>query len=109
MEKNNNVVGGASVYSQKYFLSPEYQKLPAQVLEEIQALCVFYAQKLHCVFTVNFNDEGKIYFETRALETDYHFDDIGAKLDVDKLIREKADLIGSLELWHKVFIRKESI
>lgn len=109
MEKSKNVIGGASVYSKKYFLNPEYNKLPNQVLDEIHELCVFYAQKLHCVFTINFSDEGKIYFETRAMETDYNFDEIGAKLDVDKLIRDKEAFIASLELWHKVFIRKERI
>lgn len=109
MENENKVIAGASVYNEKYFISSEYSRVPEEVLKELKDICILYAQKLHCIFTVNFNEDGEIYFETRAEEWDYHFDEIGAKLDIDKLMREKRTLINALNLWYRVFVKKEKI
>ena len=104
-----NIIVGASVYTGKFFINPLYKDIPEQVLEELREIAIIYAQKLHCYFSVNFDDEGNVYFETRAEDWDINFDDIGARLDINKIINEKEELLNSLKLWYRVFILEEEI
>lgn len=108
MHKEKVVLAAASVYKEKYFINPEFYKIPKNILEEIRIICVRLSAKLHCIFTVGFYSNGKLYFECIADESDYMYDEIGAKLEIDKLIRREKDLINSLELWYKVFVIKDS-
>lgn len=102
MEKTT--IAAASFYKQGYSFNPEFDELPVDIKNEIRIICTLLAQKLHGVFTIGFySGDGSIYFEAYGEETDYNFDEIGAKLEVDKLTAEKKDLIKALGLWYTVF------
>ncbi|MDR2899088.1 MAG: DUF6145 family protein, partial [Clostridiales bacterium] len=95
----------ASVYTRKYYVNPEYKALPAAVLADIHKMCTVYAEKLHCEFSLKFDGNGDVFFETNAPETDYNFDEIGAKLDTDRLARENRELFNGLKLWYTAKIK----
>lgn len=102
MEKTT--IAAASFYRQGYSFNTEFDGLPADIKNEIRIICTSLAQKLHGVFTMGFyGGDGSIYFEAFGEETDYNFDEIGAKLEVDKLTAEKKELIKTLGLWYAVF------
>lgn len=105
MENDENVIIGASVYKQKYYINEKYKSLPSAVLEELREICVIYANKLHCIFTINFDEYGEIYIDTKSETWDYHYDEIGAKLDSDKILRDNRELVESLEMWYETFIK----
>lgn len=107
MDREKKVVVGASIYKEKYFINPEFEKIPKKVLEDLRVICVRLSAKLHCIFTVGFYTDGSLYFESIADESDYIYDEIGAKLEIDKLVREEKEIINALELWYRVFILKE--
>ena len=52
-------------------------------------------------------ENGDVYFECLPEEWDEGFDEIGAKLDLDKLARDKQDLFVSLKAWYVMTILKE--
>ena len=52
-----------------------------------------------------FDDAGNLRIQTRALDDDLLFDDIGCGLKVKKLQNEKRELFQSLELFYKIFIQ----
>ena len=100
----NNVLVSASIYNEQYFVNPYYNSIPKEVLEELRIICITLSAKLHCIFTIGFNEEGNIFINTKSLENDLDYDEIGAKLEINKLLKEKKGLIRALELWYRVFI-----
>ena len=97
------VLSAASCYNKKYYINPNMEKnLPSQIKDEIKALVASMAEKLHCIFTLGFYENGNIYIETSSVENGFDFDEIGAKLETEKIKKEKAELLNSLNLWFKV-------
>jgi len=107
MEKTEDrlLIGTADIYKKTYYYNPYFEKLPALIKDEVQEICTAYAQKLHCVFSLKFREDGDVYFETAAEDWDMNYDEIGAKLDIDRLTRQRRDLFGSLRLWYLVFVK----
>ncbi len=103
-EYEKSVICGASVYKQKYYFNDKYAGLPDEIKKDIRIKVVTLAEKLHCVFLMGFYDDGDVYFETRAEEGDFSFDEIGAALEVRRLEREERELIEQLGVWYKVFM-----
>ena len=101
-------LSAASCYSKKYYIDPNFEKnLPTQIKEEIKALVASMAEKLHCVFTLGFYENGDIFIEAVSEENDFDFDEIGAELETKKIKREKAELLNSLSLWFKVYANRK--
>lgn len=85
------------------------KKLPPAVKDEIKAFAALAAEKIHCVFVLGFYENGDIYIETKSSENDFDFDEIGAKLEMEKIKKDKSDLFDSLNLWYKIYRRKAGI
>ena len=98
-----SVICAASVYKRKFYFNPEYAGLPEEVKKDIRVRVISLAEKLHCIFIMGFYEDGYVYFETRAEEGDYFFDEVGATLEVNRLEREERELTEKLGLWYKVF------
>lgn len=98
-----SVLSAASCYKQKYYLNPDYEKLPEPVQKELRILCVSFAEKVHGVFSLGFYEDGSLYLETSGEEDDWDYDEIGAKLEIDRLKIEKKELFHSLQVYWQVF------
>ncbi|MCL2618660.1 MAG: DUF6145 family protein [Defluviitaleaceae bacterium] len=103
MDDNKTVLAAASVYKAKYYINPDFASLPPAVKNDIKALCIGTAQRLHCVFMVGFYDDGSVFFEAQAQEDDFVYDEIGAPPEVKRLTAEHKELIAALQLYLKVF------
>lgn len=102
MEESKSLIGRASIYNKTYYYNPLHANLPGPIRDEVQQICTYYAAKLHCIFALKFRDNGDVYFECLPEEWDENFDEIGAKLDLDKLAREKQEFFVSLKAWYVV-------
>ncbi len=98
-----SIICAASVYKQKYYFNPEYESLPTEIKKEIRVKVITLAEKLHCIFMMGFYDDGYVYFETRAEDNDFFFDEVGATLEVSRLEREERELTERLGVWYRVF------
>ncbi len=93
----------SSVYKQKYFFNAKFNGLPPQVQEDLRVLIIPLCQKIHGIIEVGFyKDDGEIYVETSCNDGDYRYDEIGAKLEIDRLLREQKEFFRQLELYYKV-------
>ena len=81
------------------------QSLPDEIKDELHAMCGAFTQEVGGIFMLVFDDAGNLKIQTRALEDDLLFDDIGCGLKVKKLQNEKKELFQSLELFYKIFIQ----
>jgi len=107
MNENKQLLGRASIYNKTYYYNPEFANLPAPVLDEVRQICIRYAEKLHCIFALKFRENGDVYFECLPEEWDESFDEIGMKLDLDKLAREKQEFFLSLKAFYVLVVLKE--
>lgn len=103
MYEENIVLCGSSAYEQKYYFNKDFDALPDEVKEELQIMCVLYTEEIGGILTLEFDEDGKLLFKTRALEADAMYDDIGSVLKIKELQREKEDLLESLEMYFRVF------
>lgn len=99
----------ASAYEKKYYLNPDFTKLPAGIQKELQILCVLFTSDVGGILTLQFDGEGNLLFHVASEENDYFFDEIGSVLKVKQIQREKQELLEALELYYRAFFLKEDI
>lgn len=104
---SKTILSAASCYNKKYFIEPNMEKrLPEAVKEELKAIVASMAEKLHCIFTLGFYDNGDVFLEASSDENDFDFDEIGAGLEIERIKREREELLNSLNLWYKVYKKR---
>lgn len=109
MYNEENVLCASSAYEQKYYLNPRFDKLPEGVKDELKIMCVLFTEDIGGVLTLNFDEDGSLYFSTEAEETDLLYDEIGSGLKVKQLQYEKRELLEGLEMYYRVMFLGESI
>lgn len=100
-------MSAASCYNKKYYFNPLLDKLPNKIKEDIKEISICIAEKIHGILAIGFYEDGSVYFEASKEENDFDYDDIGAKLEINRIEREEKELINSLSLWYKLFILKK--
>lgn len=103
------ILCAASAYEKKYYLNPEFARLPESIQEELQIMCVLYTSDVGGILTLQFDEMGNLLFHVTSEENDYFFDEIGSVLKVKQIQREKKELLEALELYYKAFFLEEDI
>ena len=101
-EKYRIVLCGSNAYDKKYYFNPQFEKLPENVREELQIMCVLVTEEVGGIFTIGFTPSGNVVMDTRAEEGDLLYDEIGSALLIKKLRREKQEVSQSLEIYYRV-------
>ena len=101
-EKYRIVLCGSNAYDKKYYFNPQFEKLPENVREELQIMCVLFTEGVGGIFTIGFTPNGNVVMDTRAEEGDLLYDEIGSALLIKKLRREKQEVFQSLEIYYRV-------
>lgn len=102
MEQEKLILCGASAYTRKYYLNPDFDSLPEGVKEELNILCVLYTEDVGGTLTLFFNEEGRLQFETGCQEGDFRYDEIGSVLKIKEIQREREELLKALELFYRI-------
>lgn len=101
------VLCGANSYEEKYYLNPDFEQLPDAVKEELKILCVLYVNDVGGILTLAYGEDGELCFEVTSEEFDPMFDDIGSRLKIKQIQREKRELLEALQMYYKVFFLGE--
>lgn len=109
MEDNRIVLCGANAYEQKYYFNEMFDKIPQSIKDELHIICVLFTEEVGGVFTVVFEEDGSISFETNAEEDDLLYDEIGSGLLVGEIRRNRQEMLEALQLYYRVFILHEAI
>lgn len=104
--KKEVVVCAASAYTQKFYLNPAFERLPAQVKDELKIICVLFTEDVGGTISLEFNKEGSLNFHVAAEEGDLLYDEIGSRLKMNQIIQEKQELLQELQLYYKICIIK---
>lgn len=97
------VLCGANSYEEKYYLNPDFEQLPGSVKDELKIMCVLYVNDVGGILTLVYEKDGSLCFEVTSEEFDPMFDEIGSRLKIKQLQREKQDLLEALQMYYKVF------
>lgn len=93
----------ASFYKKSYYFNEEFSGLPESIQKEMRIACAVAAEKIRGIITAGFYEDGTVFIEASGDESDFDYDEIGARLVVDSLIKEKEELIKAMGLWYVIF------
>lgn len=106
-EKQNAVVlCCANSYEQKYYLNPDFERLPESIKAELKIMCVLFTEDVGGMILLQFEQDGDLKIQVEAAEGDYLFDEIGCGLRVRELQQTKCELFRSLELYYNTIVKR---
>ena len=103
------VLCGANAYEQKYYFNKDFDKIPQSIKDELHIISVLFTQEVGGIFTIVFEEDGSISLETNAEEDDITYDEISSGLLVNEIRRKRQELFESLQLYYRVFVKKEDV
>lgn len=104
MSESKVVLCACSSYEQKFYFNEVFHKLPESIKEELKIMCVLFTEDVGGILSLEFDDDGTLYFNVSSDEGDLLYDEIGSALKVRELQRSKGELLEALELFYKTFI-----
>lgn len=113
MEKEKNEYGtdegrivlcGANSYQQKYFFNKEFYRLPDTVKDELHAMCVLFTEEVGGILTLEYEEDGTLFFKTMADDFDYLYDEVSCALKLHQMQSNHRELFEALETYYKVFV-----
>ncbi|HIW22173.1 MAG TPA: hypothetical protein H9887_09175 [Candidatus Dorea intestinavium] len=103
------VLCGANSYEQKYYLNPDFERLPEDVKNELKIMCVLYVNEVGGIMTLDFDEDGELNFTVTAKDSDLMFDEIGSRLKIKEIQKEKEELLSALQMFYRVFFLGEEV
>lgn len=103
------VVCGANAYEGKYYLNPQFNKIPESIQKELNIICVLFTEEVGGIITIGFDEEGELEITTQASDDDYLYDDIASGLLVSKIRATRQELFESLNLFYRVIVLGEEL
>jgi YD repeat-containing protein len=101
------VLCASSAYEKKFYLNPEFDRLPEDIKNELKIMCVLFTEEAGGILSLEYDEEGNLTFKTEADENDLLYDDIACGMLIKKLQYEKRDLLESMEMFYRVFFLGE--
>lgn len=101
-ERFRVILCGANAYDQKYYFNPKFEKIPANIREELNIICVLFTKEIGGVFTVGFDPYGDVVLESTHEDGDLLFDEISARLMIHEIERKKREMLDALSIYFKV-------
>ncbi len=109
MDDSRIVLCGANAYEQKYYFNEEFKGIPDSIKDELRIICVLFTEEVGGIITIVFEEDGSVVLETDAEEDDIYYDEIGSGLLVGEIRRKRQELLESLSLYYRVFIKHEDV
>ncbi len=107
MEDKRTVLCGANSYEQKYYFNEQFASIPDSIKEELHIICVLFTEEVGGIFTIVFEEDGSISFETDAREDDFLYDEISSGLMIREIRRNRQEMLEALSLYYRVFVLHE--
>ena len=103
MSVEKRVLCSASRYTKKYYLNPEFDRLPTAVKDELKIMCVLFTEEVGGVILLMFDEDGNLRLMTEAEDDDILYDEIGSELKIRQLQLNKKELFEQLEQYYEAF------
>ncbi|MBQ7264715.1 MAG: hypothetical protein IJS61_01305 [Firmicutes bacterium] len=102
------ILCAASYYKRSYYLNEDIAPLPDKIKEELRTVTVCLAEKAKSIVTIGFyKDNGELFVQAQSDAEDLLYDDINARVEINKGEKENKEFFSSLSLWYKTFVLKK--
>ncbi len=109
-EKEKRIVlCGANAYEKKYYFNEAFKQIPESIKEELHIICVLFTEEVGGVFTIVFEEDGSVSFDTEAYEEDLLYDEVSSGLLVREIRMRRQELIEALSMYYRVFVLHEPL
>lgn len=108
-EEKRIVLCGANAYEKKYYFNQQFKGIPQSIQDELHIICVLFTEEVGGVFTIVFEEDGSVSFDTESYEEDILYDEISSGLLIKEIRQQRRELMESLSLYYRVFIQHENI
>ena len=109
MENDKRIVlCGANAYEKKYYFNEQFKSIPKSIQDELHIICVLFTEEVGGVFSIAFEEDGSVSFDTECYEEDLLYDEISSGLLVKEIRMHRQELLESLRMYYRVFIKHES-
>ena len=105
----NTVLCGSNSYNRKFYINPMFSKLPDEVKKERQIMCVWFTEDVGGILTLEYEPDGTLVIRTASDSDDYLYDEIGAGLELNKMKKDRQELLTSLELYYRAAFLHQKI
>ncbi len=109
MKEEKVVLCGANAYEKKFYFNHQFDTIPQSIKDELHIVCVLFTEEVGGIFTMLFEEDGSLAFETSSAEDDFYYDEISCGLMLREIKRTRQDLLESLSLYYRVMILKEDL
>lgn len=109
MYEDKVVLCCSNSYEQKYYLNPDFDRLPDVVKDELKIMCVLFTEDVGGIIELEFNEEGQLMMNVMSDEGDLLFDEIGCGLKIKQIQKDKVEMLEALEMFYKVFFLGEDV
>ncbi len=99
---DKEILISVSPYIQKYYFNESYSELPVSIKEEAIEKLSLLAEKINCIISIGFYEDGELFIEEQSEEPLY-YDDIGAGLEIKKFQTEEREMLKGLKLWYMIY------
>ena len=99
----------ANASEQKYYFNERFKNIPQSVQDELHIICVLFTREVGGVFSIVFEPDGTLAFETDAADDDILYDEISSGLLIAEIKRNRQELLESLTLYYRIFIMGEDM
>ena|SRR3712207_6609252 len=96
------ILCGASSYTKKFYLNPEFAALPEGIRQDLKIMCVIYTAEVSGEIELVFTSDGDLIIRTDHRPEDALFDEIGSGLKVKEMQRKRRELLENLETYYRV-------
>lgn len=85
-----------------------FKDIPESIKEELHIICVLFTEEVGGVFTIVFEQDGSVSFDTEAYEEDILYDEISSGLLIREIRMQRQELWESLSLYYRVFVLRQT-
>ena len=109
MEENSKriVLCGANAYDKKYYFNEQFKGIPQSIQDELHIMCVLFTEEVGGVFTIVFEEDGSVSFDTESYEEDILYDEVSSGLLIHNIKLKHKELLEALSMYYRVFILHE--
>ncbi len=101
------VLCAGSAYTEKYYINPDFATMPKSVLEELRVLVITLSAKINGIIQIGFKENGDVFIEVMGDQLNFNFDEIDARLQVNKAQKDNEQLFNGLVKYYKYFVDEE--
>lgn len=107
MYQERVVLCASSAYEKKFWLNEDFEPLPEQIKQELKIMCVLFTEDVGGTLSLEYEEDGSLFFQVESHENDYMYDEIGSGLKIKEIQKTKVELLEALEIYYKVFFLNE--